>query len=422
MYCKKLTFLLHFCVTPFSFCEHSIATEDAILRLNEFYDNGGGVGLLQRRGESFLNTTNSIAIIIPAIVNLFDGIQQSKSSAEEGVQIILVHGTFAAHFDWYKPGGEFYDAICIAGKERFGDLCEITPFRWTGYLGCMARVEAATELAELILNSKKKVYTVGHSHGGNVINLASQILELVMEPTSKENRIKKITKIATCLLEKNEQESEKWENTRRSFPELCNLDELIKTLVLNIYSLGKEAVDILEQEDCEKKARTTFFPAYNLRAIAIEENYLLATPVAAEDLAPSTKIVNKSFSFYSKNDLVQPIFGLYGRKYGLPRNIVTDICTIFCHPAPDSDELVYDYPRHTDLHSATMGRALLFTPELCDAATEADYNSSLDQFDMVFYKDFTDFKKPTIGTPVSIENSVLETWLENLKDFASMFT
>jgi len=407
----------------------SLSSEEAFDLLNKFYESGRGFFLLQRKAQFALKNVDSIEILIPEIIDLYDNLVSDNESAlptsGDAVQIILVHGTFAAHFDWYKKGGDFFEALSIAAKDRFGDDVELTSFRWTGYLGCSARVEAATELAELILNSKKKIYTIGHSHGGNIINLASQILELTVEPLSKECRVEKIKKMAKSLFEKNEQEAARWQETRGHKFIRYSLNEITKKIALSIYCLGNKAANILLEDHGFANFRSPI-SALNKRGVRIEENYLLATPVAAVELAPSTKIINSSFSLYSKNDLVQPVFGLYGKKYNLGRAIVTDIGTIFAGAAQagetDSEKIVYEYPRHTDLHSATIGRGLFCIPELCMLATDEYYQNHDNQLDIVFFKDFPKFKKPVLVTPSDVQTSTIHTLLENLKDFANMFT
>ena len=90
--------------------------------------------------------------------------------------IILVHGTFASNATWYRPWGEFYTVLFKSAAKQ-GEV--LVPFQWSGSLSDRAREDAAQSLAALVLSypDSEKIILIGHSHGGNVINITSNLIE-----------------------------------------------------------------------------------------------------------------------------------------------------------------------------------------------------------------------------------------------------
>lgn len=88
---------------------------------------------------------------------------------------IIVHGTWSANTAWYAPGGDFFDTLeKVAQKNN----AHVAAFRWCGSNTHKARQKAAQNLAKLIQTYPldTHIYLIGHSHGGNVCTLASQLL------------------------------------------------------------------------------------------------------------------------------------------------------------------------------------------------------------------------------------------------------
>jgi hypothetical protein len=86
--------------------------------------------------------------------------------------IIVIHGTWAAHSAWYRPGGDFFDALCASAQQHG---MKVVPFMWSGKNSDKERANAARSLAQLIM-SYDAVICVAHSHGVNVTMLASQYI------------------------------------------------------------------------------------------------------------------------------------------------------------------------------------------------------------------------------------------------------
>lgn len=89
---------------------------------------------------------------------------------------IIIHGTWSADSAWYMPKGDFFEALeqTVANKNS-----AVVSFRWSGGAGHESRLKAAHNLVKLIRTYDPSVtlYVVAHSHGGNVVALASHMLE-----------------------------------------------------------------------------------------------------------------------------------------------------------------------------------------------------------------------------------------------------
>lgn len=101
------------------------------------------------------------------------------------IVIFIIHGTFAAgSFEYYKSDQAFYKNI-IDFSEKLSKKnsvpIELISFRWSGHNNSKARQNAGLFLASIFNNfySGYKIYTIAHSHGCNVVNNASRLLQNV---------------------------------------------------------------------------------------------------------------------------------------------------------------------------------------------------------------------------------------------------
>ncbi len=87
---------------------------------------------------------------------------------------IIIHGTWAAKEPWPMPEGDFFQQVEKQCKKDE----KVISFHWTGTLSSNARRSAAQSLVKLIESypPKTKFVVAGHSHGGNVGVIASQLL------------------------------------------------------------------------------------------------------------------------------------------------------------------------------------------------------------------------------------------------------
>ena len=107
-------------------------------------------------------------------------------SSEKIEHWILIHGTFARVFPWYKKGGSGYEALAQALTNSGHGKFILHSFLWSSYNSHPARLKAAEELKELLqqlsTNTYHTIHIVTHSHGGTVALLAAQMI--AEHPTS----------------------------------------------------------------------------------------------------------------------------------------------------------------------------------------------------------------------------------------------
>ena len=109
---------------------------------------------------------------------------------------ILVHGTWGASSNWYTPRGDFFDALenTVCGKDS-----AVVSFRWSGGCGHASRMNAAESLVKLIktYDISTAIFLVAHSHGGNVVMLASHLLA---HQENNKHRIRALFTLGTPVM------------------------------------------------------------------------------------------------------------------------------------------------------------------------------------------------------------------------------
>ncbi len=97
---------------------------------------------------------------------------RSRKRRRKSNTAVVTHGTFAANSAWYRPGGDFYEAL----KMNRPDLdVHDTSFKWTGAYSKQARKADAVLLQQWIPDQGLGVPDFfAHSHGGTVAHLATR--------------------------------------------------------------------------------------------------------------------------------------------------------------------------------------------------------------------------------------------------------
>lgn len=113
---------------------------------------------------------------------------------------IIVHGTWAKDEKWYRPGGDFFEAI-KASNDELGLVGEVISFSWSGKLGYPAQVEAAQNLADLI-DRYNFVFVVAHSHGATVGMIAAEIIGKKNSDGNKNGKISKFYALGVPVSER----------------------------------------------------------------------------------------------------------------------------------------------------------------------------------------------------------------------------
>jgi hypothetical protein len=218
--------------------------------------------------------------------------------------VILVHGSFASGKDWWKPQGEFFKTL-EHQAQQIGQT--LVPFGWSGTPTEAEIKSSAVLLAKLIASYPKTetIILIGHSHGGNVINRASQIL------FEEQQHLSGLDLAATTKV-----------------PEKSN----------NVENALKQAEPV--------------------KHYLIDRAYALGTPVDKKKFYPNMQIIGRYISLYSKGDKIQKVAGLYERYYSLQERL-TNFEVLMKEKG--KDKLVS--PGHADLHDVCIARWLLFVPD-----------------------------------------------------------
>ena len=97
---------------------------------------------------------------------------KSRKRRRKSNTAVVTHGTWAADSDWYRPGGDFYEAL----NAKRPDLhVHDESFRWTGAYSKRARKADAALLQQWIPDQGLSAPDFfAHSHGGTVAHLATK--------------------------------------------------------------------------------------------------------------------------------------------------------------------------------------------------------------------------------------------------------
>ena len=235
--------------------------------------------------------------------------------------VILVHGTFAYDVSWCKPGGDFYETLKKSAK-KIGH--KIVPFTWSGKLNDFARLQAAQSLLETLASypATEKKILVGHSHGGNVINLVTQLLNNPVYHTLH--------------------------NVFNTEPTQSKVD---------ISALCNE-LGLVSSSDWFMKP-DLFSIRIPIQSYAIDSVYLLATPVDEIVYAPCMNMVRQVFNLYSIGDYIQTVLGIYGRSYKSCERMMNLRVVI-----KETGIFKDNNPTHSQMHHELLAESLFDIPEL----------------------------------------------------------
>jgi len=139
----------------------------------------------QIRGELFKRSDKDKLQYLDINNNVHQVLRVGNVAVEPTKILFVIHGT------WSKNSPSFYaqtDTELNADMEGFLDFAnylrdadqsiDVISFKWSGINSIPERQKAARELAELTdLYASKVMYAVSHSHGGNVINAASHMMQ-----------------------------------------------------------------------------------------------------------------------------------------------------------------------------------------------------------------------------------------------------
>lgn len=267
--------------------------------------------------------------------------------------VILVHGSFASTSNWPQPDGPFFKEI----ENQATQLNHKTvTFCWSGIPTDLEIIKGGKMLAQLIMSypETEKIILIGHSHGGNVITVASQLLYKITHhsTTSQENTINQIfLEFPSTVLEQRPE----WTTTHRS----------------TVAQPGtKEFITLMEESVHELLRKYGYFLTRNSRPLSININaYLLGTPVDMSRFWPHMEIINTLILLYSDGDSIQSVLGTFQKHY--PTHQRRSNLKVKLHLAPNHTSA----PSHTDLHHTLIGRWLLCIPQVLSTMKVGNFDN-----------------------------------------------
>lgn len=223
-------------------------------------------------------------------------------------KIIIIHGSFAHHEKWHRPGGDFYEAIRTIGAPQHQ---QVETFLWSGIPLHTQLYKAAQELTYYLLSltDTQPLILIGHSHGGNVINLSSQLIFDYFWDNVYTTTINSDAPIITTV------------------PHPFSFFDLTYTTRKKAWVLSERPKDL-------------FF---------IDCAILLGTPVNTTHYYPHMQTIVKLVQLYSLGDAIQAVGGFYDRIYPLQDRICNILLTI-----QDSERRTD--PSHSQLHAPIIAQ------------------------------------------------------------------
>ena len=316
-----------------------------------------------------------------AYTNITDG---------DALKIILVHGTFARSASWYQPGGVFFEAL-MAWSAGAGVPITIEAFKWTGALSALKRMEAATQLAQLLFYQcqtvNERIILIGHSHGANVIMLATQLLAVLQQPkTNIDVKTKALGQMVDACLDREQQFLQELKcSAVRSMADAQDflMQDLQFDLELSEQNLVTSKAQILTQLCTLLETTRCITTADVLQdkepVPAISAVYALGAPIDPTVYWPAESVVANLYSIYSEGDNVQIYSSQFKRRFAdfttfKPQSCrVVDIKLTFGERAGAKS---LEHPRHLQLNNAVVGRWLLEVPQLTNPAATSGIKST----------------------------------------------
>lgn len=257
--------------------------------------------------------------------------------------IILTHGAFGEDQEWYQPGGYFYDAL-DQEAQLFG--YDIMSFSWDQFLGGIThkeRFRAGRALAKLVVDlvneGETEIVFIGHSYGGHVLKVASQILAVGLGLRDEREPI-------IVLLERGIQ-----------------ITQEEQTLFENICKEFKEEESTKKFKDVfhKKMGKNLFYNSMGRPGdFLIDHAYTLGTPNDIPDYVANMDVIGSLYNFYSKGDWIQEIVG--DRKLADPKHEYAVNLEIRIKKSGFFNFINCNKPSHTDMHAKIVGTWILYIP------------------------------------------------------------
>jgi hypothetical protein len=268
--------------------------------------------------------------------------------------VILIHGSFAKQNKWHKSEGDFRVEL-EKQASRLGE--NLIDFSWSGFPTYQKISQAAVDLCKVIIDymQKEKIIIIGHSNGGNVANIASQILHDPIEEIIKKYSnitIEEMLSVSESII--NEKHSNRTEPRSTRFDQTEYFNMKVKQL-LEYQIKIKEIKNLLEIKSRSIPDNS------NKSTWKINKLYLLGTPVDTSKYMPQMHVVKHVLNLYSKGDWIQTVLGFFKRTYPKHSRIANLEVSIKENETNSSSKS--KKPSHAQMHHKLIARWILSIPE-----------------------------------------------------------
>ncbi len=246
--------------------------------------------------------------------------------------VILVHGQYESHSKWCRPGGEFFKELEKSARTLNQ---KVIPFSWSGLPTNEEITYGAQSLSKIIESYPKTetIILIGHGHGGNVINLASQILNSSL---SEEN-----------LYAEN--------NINDSFDEISIIISEASKNSSNLNKITTITMDKNFIKDSTKKIQPTNKTQIEKKYL-IDKICLLSTPIM-ENFHPNLDTIKHIYNYYSLSDNEPDNTNKILKYPSEPRIMNLRVRFI------DYETFTLNNPTYTKILNPIIAKWILFIPE-----------------------------------------------------------
>jgi hypothetical protein len=280
----------------------------------------------------------------------------------DSYNIKIVHGSFGHTSSWYQEGGDFFEAVKKSAQGLYGNSVKLSSFSWNSYFTHYHKMKGGEELCQLLLCEFEKEplvknILIGHSCGGSVIMIASEMLAIAMIQDNESTKKEKIKELSLAIAEEDES---------RCSCQYHNDDKVIRTESLSF--IQAELADVIE--NITKKIQTNI--TKNLDGqICIESVFLLGTPLRSHIFSFNQERSHYVYNFFSQGDFIQGLFGFAYQSFPKETEKILNFKTII-ERTKNSSLLAIEHPSHMDIHSPIIGQRILEIPKLCETMEKND--------------------------------------------------